>query len=45
MLDLLDNHNIISDLKFGVGDGTLQYYVYNWQCAEMPPADVGLVLL
>lgn len=45
MLDLMDNKNVISDLKFGMGDGTLQYYLYNWQCKAMENKDVGLVLL
>ncbi len=29
----------------GIGDGHLQYYLYNWRCPEMQPKDVGLVLL
>ena len=36
---------LLKELKFGPGDGHLQYYLYNWQCPEMEPADVGLVLL
>lgn len=45
MLDLMDNESLIKDLKFGRGDGTLQYYLYNWRCPDMKAGDVGLVLL
>lgn len=45
-LDLLDNDRTLLDkLKFGEGDGHLQYYLYNWACPGMEPKDVGLVLL
>ncbi|CAM9365596.1 unnamed protein product, partial [Choristocarpus tenellus] len=32
-------------LKFGIGDGHLQYYLYNWRCPEISSNEVGLVLL
>ena len=49
-LDLMHNGlgaegGVLRELKFGVGDGDLQYYLYNWRTAEVGPADVGLVLL
>eukprot|EP00877_Chromochloris_zofingiensis_P010082 jgi/Chrzof1/5327/Cz15g22080.t1 len=46
-LDLLENTSFLKDLKFGIGDGTLQYYLYNWRVANLPmqPSDVGLILL
>jgi glycylpeptide N-tetradecanoyltransferase len=44
-LDVMDNVTIMKDLKFGIGDGNLQYYLYNWYCPEMPAEKVGLVLL
>lgn len=44
-LDLMDNKSVVTDLKFGPGDGHLQYYLYNWRCPDMPPAKMGLVLL
>jgi glycylpeptide N-tetradecanoyltransferase len=44
-LNLMENRSFLSTLKFGEGDGFLQYYLYNWQCPEMPPHDIGLVLL
>ncbi|XP_055350979.1 glycylpeptide N-tetradecanoyltransferase 1-like [Paramacrobiotus metropolitanus] len=44
-LDLMDNMQFIQQLKFGIGDGNLNYYVYNWKCSEMEPAQIGLVLM
>jgi glycylpeptide N-tetradecanoyltransferase len=44
-LDILDNETFLKELKFGIGDGHLQYYMYNWRCANVKPNQVGLVLL
>ncbi|KAL7559851.1 hypothetical protein ACA910_017455 [Epithemia clementina (nom. ined.)] len=46
-LDLMDNtpSTILEPLKFGIGDGRLQYYIYNWSCPAMKAPQVGLVLL
>ena len=44
-LDLGENPAIFGPLKFGQGDGFLQYYLYNWKCPQMLSTDVGLVLL
>lgn len=44
-LNLMDNGEFLEELKFGMGDGNLQYYVYNWFCPTMQHNDVGLVLL
>lgn len=44
-LDLMENKQVFEPLKFGMGDGTLQYYIYNWACPDMEPSDVGIVLL
>ena len=44
-LNVMENANFLEELKFGKGDGCLQYYLYNWKCPEMEPKDVGLVLL
>jgi len=41
----MENTEILQDLKFGPGDGTLQYYLYNWRCKPMPASKMGLVLL
>lgn len=43
-LDLMENKQFLEQLKFGVGDGNLQYYLYNWRCPTMTPDKVGLVL-
>jgi len=44
-LDVMDNEKFLKDLKFGQGDGYLQYYLFNWRCNKIKAEDVGLVLL
>ena len=45
-LDIMQNKEILKELKFGIGDGTLQYYLYNWRMGrQLEPSDVGLVML
>lgn len=44
-LDLQENAPVLRDLKFGPGDGCLNYYLYNWQCPPVTSEGVGLVLL
>jgi glycylpeptide N-tetradecanoyltransferase len=46
-LELGDNPSFLKDLKFGPGDGTLNYYLYNWRlsAAPLPAAALGLILL
>jgi glycylpeptide N-tetradecanoyltransferase len=44
-LDLMDNAEIFEPLKFGIGDGLLQYYLYNWAMTPIKPNEVGLILL
>jgi len=34
-LTLMDNVPIFQDLKFGVGDGILNFYLYNWRTAPL----------
>ena len=36
----MDNTEFLEKLKFGIGDGNLNYYLYNWKCMEMKPARV-----
>ncbi|XP_053265554.1 glycylpeptide N-tetradecanoyltransferase 2 isoform X3 [Podarcis raffonei] len=43
-LDLMENKTFLEKLKFGIGDGNLQYYLYNWRCPGMDSEKVGLVL-
>ena len=42
-LDLMDNKQFLEKLKFGIGDGNLQYYLYNWKCPQMNPEKVRIV--
>jgi glycylpeptide N-tetradecanoyltransferase len=44
-LNLMENETFLEELKFGKGDGNLQYYVYNWSAPSMKSPDIGLVLL
>nr|CAD7407252.1 unnamed protein product [Timema poppensis] len=39
-LDLMENKEFLEELKFGIGDGNLQYYLYNWRCPPVPPQKV-----
>lgn len=40
-LDLMENKLFLENLKFGIGDGNLQYYLYNWRCQKMEPNQVS----
>ena len=44
-LDIMDNSEFLQELKFGVGDGHLHYYFYNWRIKELPPKEVAVVLV
>jgi len=44
-LAIHDNETFLKELKFGAGDGNLQFYLYNWLAPTMDPGNVGLVLL
>jgi len=44
-LGQMNNDDFIEPLKFGMGDGNLQYYLYNWACPPIDSRDVGIVLL
>jgi glycylpeptide N-tetradecanoyltransferase len=45
-LDLHRNDvEILKELKFGIGDGRLHYYLYNWRVHTMEPKDIGIVLV
>jgi glycylpeptide N-tetradecanoyltransferase len=44
-LNVMENDTFLKELKFGIGDGFLQYYLYNWQCPKIAPDGIGLVLL
>jgi len=34
-LTLMDNHLVLGDLKFGQGDGLLNFYLYNWRTSPL----------
>jgi len=34
-LTLMDNHLVLADLKFGQGDGLLNFYLYNWRTSQL----------
>ncbi len=41
-----NSSELLRDLKFGIGDGQLHYYLYNWRLREgLRPNDVGLILM
>lgn len=46
-LDVMENGPHLEQLKFGVGDGHLHYYIYNWRVGggELKPPDLGIVLV
>ncbi|GLB34863.1 putative adds a myristoyl group to the N-terminal glycine residue of certain cellular proteins [Lyophyllum shimeji] len=54
-LTLMDNVPILQDLKFGIGDGILNFYLYNWRTAPLagmkseggvaPGRGIGVVML
>ena len=44
-LDLMENQKFVRELKFGVGDGHLQYYLFNYRFPDVKPEDLALVLL
>ena len=37
-LDILENDGLLKELKFGIGDGNLHYYFYNWRVPEIKPS-------
>lgn len=43
-LDLMENKVFLEKLKFGIGDGNLQYYLYNWKCPPMDPDKVSSMI-
>jgi len=44
-LDIMHNKQVFEDLKFGVGDGNLHYYFYNWRIRDVEPDGVSMVLV
>ena len=44
-LDLAQNAEMFKELKFHIGDGELNYYLYNWKCRPVPKEKNSLVML
>ena len=44
-LNVQENEAMMKELLFGVGDGNLHYYLYNWRIHKVEPKDVGIVLV
>ncbi|CAM8887178.1 unnamed protein product [Rhodiola kirilowii] len=45
-LDVMHNESFLKELKFGPGDGQLNYYLYNYRLRNaLRPSELGLVLL
>jgi glycylpeptide N-tetradecanoyltransferase len=45
VLEQMKNKSFFDALKFGMGDGNLHYYLYNWCCPTLKDKEVGIVLL
>ena len=43
-LDLMENKEFLEKLKFRIGDGNLQHYLYNLRCPQMNPHQVSLAV-
>ena len=43
-LDLIQNKTSLEKLTFGIGDSSMQYYLYNWKYPSMGAEKVRLVL-
>lgn len=41
----MENKAFLEELKFGMGDGHLHYYLYNFKCPELSPEKVGVAIL
>ena len=39
-LNQMENEQFLKELKFGSGDGSLHYYLFNWKCATFEPKQV-----
>lgn len=44
-LDQMNNLEFVEELKFRKGSNYLYFYLYNWQCPNVTPKDIGLVIV
>lgn len=42
-LDCMENKQFLEPLRFGMGDGDLQYYLYNWKCPTLATEKVSKI--
>jgi glycylpeptide N-tetradecanoyltransferase len=46
MLDIMDNNQVLSKLKFGKGTGELNYYMFNYSVKQpFAPSNIGIILM
>jgi glycylpeptide N-tetradecanoyltransferase len=43
-LDVMDNRQMLEELKFEQGSGNLHYYLYNWKCRDLEEHETALIL-
>ncbi|AYV78241.1 MAG: N-myristoyltransferase [Edafosvirus sp.] len=43
--NIMENENILHELKFQEGTGVLHHYLYNWKCADMKPSQICAITL
>lgn len=44
-LDIMNNKETFEELHFGMGNGNLYYYLYNWNLKKIRAEEVGIVLV
>ena len=44
-LDIMENKEVFNELNFGVGSGSLYYYLYNWSTPDLTPIQIGTILV
>jgi glycylpeptide N-tetradecanoyltransferase len=44
-LNLMGNEAVFTHLKFGIGDGKLRYYLFNYRFPHVEAREVGLIML
>jgi len=44
-LDVMENSQFLEELKFGIGDGHLHYYFYNWRVPDLESKQIGMILV
>ena len=44
-VEVMDNHKFLDDLKFKLGDGKLNYYLFNWRCQSVEKSKQGFVVI